>query len=666
MTAVALLMLFAFSLPAFSEEASDKKAEPSPVTTVNPDIPLDELGFMLKPLSLEELSIEADGWFNLLQKAESDVAAAEVAVKQQNISIEDAQAIREKITDAKKSLEEVKDSTAAAREEGTIDAVRATQESTKEAQQSVQEVVDAVQKAQDAAAGSEEKGSEEKGSEEKERGDASAVKESVLKKTDQAVDKAENALGKIDKVAGDEHKESVEHVLKKASEAANEALDASKDASNAVSGSLEQAVEKSSKPDTKPDTKTDSKPDEGGVVSDHDADLESVELATKNIEKQKKQTKQQLLDHLTELRAARTEMIDRMNLVLDELTAKSGETDSAMTTKISQYHLYIRSVQGINVDLKDASSTWAAVKGWVTSEEGGMRWLINLAQVAGILLVFYFLGRLAGKAVKKATDAMQNPSLLLQRFLVQSVRRIFFAVGLLMALSALEVSVAPMLAMIGAAGLVVGLALQGTLSNFASGIMILFYRPFDVGDTIEAGSILGKVTAMNLVSTVITTPDNKRMIVPNNDIWGGVITNISGVTRRRVDMQFGIGYEDDIDKAMTILKEIVAAHPQVLKDPEAVVKLHELADSSVNFICRPWSLPGDYWNVYWDITREVKARFDKEGLSIPYPQQDVHIYTEAPIVAPVVAALPPGVQNPDEQQDDAAIKSQPAEEMDVP
>jgi small conductance mechanosensitive channel len=641
--AVALLMFFALNISASAQEASDKP-ESAPVTTVNPEIPLDELGFMLKPLSLEELSIEADGWFKLLQKAESDVAAAEVAVKRQNISIEDAQAIREKITDAKKLLDEVKNSTAAAREEGTVDAVRATQESANEAQQAVQEVGDAVKKVQDAATQSEEK----------EPGDKSAVEELGLEKTDQAVDKADEALGKIGEAAGDVQKEGVDHVLKKASEAANEALVASKDASR----SSEQAVEKSSK--------LDLKADKGGKKGDHDANLESVEQANKNIEKQNKEDKKQLLDHLTELRTQRTEMIDRMNLVLEELAAKSGETDSAMTTKISQYRLYISSVQGIAVDIKDVSSTWAAVKGWVTSEEGGLRWIMNLLQVAGILLVFYFLGRLAGKAVKKATDAMQNPSLLLQRFLVQSVRRLLFAAGILMALSALEVSVTPLLAMIGAAGLVVGLALQGTLSNFASGIMILFYRPFDVGDVIEAGSILGKVTAMNLVSTVITTPDNKRMIVPNNDIWGGVITNISGVTRRRVDMQFGIGYEDDIDKAITILEEIVAAHPLVLKDPEPVIKLHELADSSVNFICRPWSTPGDYWSVYWDITREVKARFDKEGLSIPYPQQDVHIYTETPIVAPVVVALPSGAQQQDVKKDVAAIKSQPVEEIDVP
>jgi len=122
------------------------------------------------------------------------------------------------------------------------------------------------------------------------------------------------------------------------------------------------------------------------------------------------------------------------------------------------------------------------------------------------------------------------------------------------------------------------------------------------------------------------TPDNKLMVVPNNSIWGNIITNVTGSTERRVDLMFGIGYEADIDKAQKILEEIMAGHELVLKDPAPVVHLHELADSSVNFICRPWVKTADYWPVYWDITREVKLRFDKEGISIPFPQRDVHLY----------------------------------------
>ena len=214
--------------------------------------------------------------------------------------------------------------------------------------------------------------------------------------------------------------------------------------------------------------------------------------------------------------------------------------------------------------------------------------------------------------------------------------RIVMIIGIIFALSALEVDMGPLLAMIGAAGFVVAFALQSTLSNFASGIMIMIYRPFDVGDVVEIAGINGSVSSLNLVSTTITTFDNKRMIVPNNEIWGNTITNASASKERRVDMVFGIGYGDDIDHAMQVLEEIVSAHPLTLEMPKAVIQLHELADSSVNFICRPWVKTADYWTVYWDITRNVKVRFDAEGLSIPYPQQDLHIYQEQKSISPPV------------------------------
>jgi small conductance mechanosensitive channel len=159
---------------------------------------------------------------------------------------------------------------------------------------------------------------------------------------------------------------------------------------------------------------------------------------------------------------------------------------------------------------------------------------------------------------------------------------------------------------------------------------MLIYRPFDINDWINVAGVLGKVESMNLVSTQLRTPDNQLIIVPNNSVWDDVITNVTGITERRVDLVFGIGYNDDIDKAQNILETIVSEHELVLEEPEAVVKLHELADSSVNFVCRPWVKPDDYWNVYWDITREVKRRFDAEGVSIPFPQRDVHVYQETP------------------------------------
>jgi small conductance mechanosensitive channel len=190
----------------------------------------------------------------------------------------------------------------------------------------------------------------------------------------------------------------------------------------------------------------------------------------------------------------------------------------------------------------------------------------------------------------------------------------------------LEVNIGPLVAAIGATGLVVGFALQGTLSNFAAGLMILIYRPFDVEDYVEVADTSGSVDAMTLVSTTLRQPDNKIVIIPNNSIWGNVIVNYSGSATRRVDLVMGISYEDDIAKAQGVLEKVVSAHPKVLADPEMMVKVHELADSSVNFVVRPWVNTEDYWDVYWDLTRAIKEQFDEEGISIPYPQRDVHVY----------------------------------------
>ncbi|MFC1634792.1 mechanosensitive ion channel family protein, partial [Planctomycetota bacterium] len=154
----------------------------------------------------------------------------------------------------------------------------------------------------------------------------------------------------------------------------------------------------------------------------------------------------------------------------------------------------------------------------------------------------------------------------------------------------------------------------------------LIYRPFDVGNIIEAAGIRGKVESMNLVSTTVLTPDNQIVVVPNGKIWGGVITNVTGSDTRRIDMVFGISYTDDIAKASQVLESIVSTHELILKDPEPIVRVHELGDSSVNFVCRPWVKTEDYWTVYWDVTRAVKERFDAEGVSIPFPQRDVHLY----------------------------------------
>ncbi|WOT04757.1 mechanosensitive ion channel family protein [Shewanella youngdeokensis] len=260
--------------------------------------------------------------------------------------------------------------------------------------------------------------------------------------------------------------------------------------------------------------------------------------------------------------------------------------------------------------------------------------LENGANVVFKLIMFcliLFLSSLIGKVVKRlvqttVSNSKLKFSLLLQDFFISLSGKTVFALGLLIGLSQLGFELAPLLAGFGIAGVIIGFALQDTLSNFASGMMILIYRPFDVGDLINAAGVTGRVSHMSLVSTTIKTLDNQRLIIPNNKIWGDTINNITVEQQRRVDLTFGIGYSDNIEHAEKVLIDIVSAHPKVLTDPEPIVKLHTLGESSVDFVVRPWVRPADYWDVYWDITREVKMRFDAEGISIPFPQRDVHIY----------------------------------------
>nr|WP_227006775.1 mechanosensitive ion channel family protein [Shewanella donghaensis] len=250
-----------------------------------------------------------------------------------------------------------------------------------------------------------------------------------------------------------------------------------------------------------------------------------------------------------------------------------------------------------------------------------------------IFLVILFLTSLVAKIVRKVVRKAVNSSklkfsVLLQDFFTSISGNVVFALGLLIALSQLGFELAPLLAGFGIAGVIIGFALQDTLSNFASGMMILIYRPYDVGDLINAAGVTGRVSHMSLVSTTVKTLDNQRLIIPNNKIWGDTINNITVENERRVDMTFGIGYGDDIPKAEKILTDIVLAHPKVKKTPEPTIRLHTLGESSVDFVVRPWANPVDYWEVYWDITREVKMQFDAQGVSIPFPQRDVHIYHE--------------------------------------
>ena len=495
-----LICLVTLALPtALADDAA-----PQATTVANAEIPVDELGLLLKPLTKDELVVEADGWLELLKAKVAEISRTRIEIKAKNRAIQES---KEAAAEAAKAAKAAADAEAAAA--------------------------------------------------------AEAAKEAA--ETAQAADSAE----------------TVEQAADNAAEATDDATDEPTPATQEAEVAAEEAA---------------------AEVEEH------------------AEVKVDLLERVNELQNERIALVDRFNAVLTELTAKGGDA--------SGYETYITAVSGLQVDVSDTTALWTTIQGWLTSKEGGIRWGTNLVWAIVAIFIFWVAGRIAARATRKALQMSKTTSDLLTTFMSNLVRRLVVIAGVLVALSIMEVKLSPVLAIIGGAAFVVAFALQGTLSNFASGLLILAYRPFDIGDVIKAGGVFGTVKSMNLVSTHITTFDNQKIVVPNNSVWGSDITNVTGLPTRRVDMVFGIGYDDDIAKALKVLDEIVKAHPKVLKDPEPVIKLHELGDSSVNFVCRPWSKTADYWDVYWDVTRQVKERFDAEGISIPFPQRDVHLYQE--------------------------------------
>ena len=299
----------------------------------------------------------------------------------------------------------------------------------------------------------------------------------------------------------------------------------------------------------------------------------------------------------------------------------------------SEYkRILISSTGEITKDIFQSKVALGLLQQWLNSAKDwlidhGPQWAFKLLMFIVILAIFAALAKMVKRVAGRALASSRlRASRLLQDLFVSLVGKAIFLIGVLIALAQVGVQIGPVLAGLGIVGFIIGFALQETLSNFASGVMILVYRPFDVGDAIEAGGVSGKVKQMSLVSTTITTFDNQRVIVPNKKIWGDVIRNMNAEDMRRIDLLFGIGYDDDIERAEKILHEIVDDHELVLDDPAPVIKLHNLGESSVDFIVRPWVKTSDYWTAYWDITRAVKKRFDEEGISIPFPQQDMHVY----------------------------------------
>jgi small conductance mechanosensitive channel len=244
-------------------------------------------------------------------------------------------------------------------------------------------------------------------------------------------------------------------------------------------------------------------------------------------------------------------------------------------------------------------------------------------------IIIFVVGRWIAKALKNVIKRMMakgNVDEILVSFVGNLTYIALLAFVIIAALNQLGIQTTSFIAIIGAAGLAIGLALQGSLANFAAGVLMIIFRPFKVGDYIEGAGVAGAVEKVHIFTTQLKTPDNKTIIIPNAKIMGDNITNYSAKDTRRVDMVIGVGYGDDLKKVREILEDILAKDDRILKDPAPTIGVLELGDNSVNFAVRPWVKREDYWGAYFDVTETVKRRFDEEGISIPYPQRDVHLY----------------------------------------
>jgi small conductance mechanosensitive channel len=329
----------------------------------------------------------------------------------------------------------------------------------------------------------------------------------------------------------------------------------------------------------------------------------------------------------------RGEAFARLTAIVNHLEAKGG--DPAV---VAQYRAYRNSIIVEEKQQADWRTLLRQAINWTTSPDGGIALAIQIGIFLATLLGLLIVARIIRRIARRMFGRVPNLSKLLQAFLAMVVYWLTIAIGLMVVLSGLGVNVTPMFALLGGASFIAAFAFQDTLGNLAAGLMIMINHPFDEGDYVTVAGVGGTVKSVSVVSTTVVTPDNQVIVIPNSKVWGDIITNVTASTTRRVDLVFGIGYDDSIEAAQKVLEETVFGHPLVLSDPAPVIRVNELADSSVNFVVRPWARSADYWTVYWDLTRQVKTNFDAAGISIPFPQSDLHLRLPAGMSGAALAA----------------------------
>ncbi|MCF7985061.1 MAG: mechanosensitive ion channel family protein [Thiohalocapsa sp.] len=328
------------------------------------------------------------------------------------------------------------------------------------------------------------------------------------------------------------------------------------------------------------------------------------------------------------LRAERLALVEERDRIFEKATAviASFESKGGDPAEVESMRRYLSAVIDAGRSQLTLQEFTDGVLKWLVSPEGGVAVGFRIAVIVGSFFVLLIVARIVRAWVRRAVDRTPQLSNLLSGFLVMLVYWLTIAFGLMFVLALLGVNITPLFALVGGASFILAFAMQETLGNLAAGLMIMINRPFDEGDYVQVAGLGGTIKHVSIMSTTVTTPDNQVITIPNSKVWGDVITNVTASETRRVDLVFGIGYDDSIEQAQQVLEDVVTNHPLVLEDPAPNIRVSELGDSSVNFIVRPWTKTADYWTVYWDLQRAVKEAFDANGISIPFPQTDMHLH----------------------------------------
>lgn len=644
--------------PVRSQEKAEEKAQTAKVEEVQPapkgdpkaatttkelDVPVDELQVLVKPLTLEELQNEAAGWMSLLQAKAKEISQAEVAIKRQNLAITQQQEGAQALEDAKKALEEAENAQkgatpgspeyeeAAKKVEEAKTNLQKAQEAVEDAETTKQELKqdknlqEALDKAKRTGILEKVKETLEQTKQDREKMEAGSLDyEQATKKIEKleaAIKSYEDILGakRAAKPNSPEHKQASEK-LEKESAALQRLLQelgvgaTEQQQSSQQFNQAKAALENTEVLNNGDEKKVAGSPEVVNEQQNLEQKQQQIEQTTQQLERSaeaESDAKNQLVTTVTSLQTQLTAIVDRFNVVLDELGKKGGNAEP--------YRKYIQAVSSVELDAKDTEGLGLRLLGWAQSEEGGLRWANNTGKFLGVFVTSIIAAQILGTLLNLLLSKVGGTSVLMRQFVVMFVKRGGILVGFLLALTALEVSLGPVLALLGGVSFVLAFALQSNLGNLASGLMIMAYKPFDVGDEVRIAGIWGKVDSISLANTTIKALSGPTFIIPNNDVWGNTIENLSFSEVRKLQIPLRISFDQDVREVEKLAIDIFKSHPQVLQSPAPSTMVAKIAENHILVNANGWAKNQEFWSIYQELIRRIQERFNKEGIKLVIP-----------------------------------------------